>query len=424
LKRTLAIVLVTLLVAAVLALPACAPAATTPKPATTAAPAPATTPAATTAAPAPTTAAAFKWPTSMTIASSGTGGAGHAAGVAWSTPLSKETGMAFRITGEDSQMRRFQMIKQGQVLMTGEAPPTEMMEGTAGFATKDGGPFPARIVYPISRADSGYATAKGSSIKTPKDIKPGTRIIYMTFAPVGRNIMEALLAWAQVDPKDVQWVEANSIQANTSLLKDGKGDIAFGYPATPFWLEMEAAPSGLAWMTLDTAADPAGAQRFTDKLIMDTQFGPMVAGPKSAIGVKSMTVIAPYVTTASTDPELVYNLVKWLDKNYAGYKDGAPWTPFMTVDNLMLLATQNWVPLHDGSVKYLKEIGKWSDALEKSRQAKIAAVDKWVKGYADAIKQAEAKGITVDGKNEAWVNFWADYKKANNLPIMKAITKM
>lgn len=360
----------------------------------------------------------------MTIVATGSGGAGHTTATAWSAPFSKDTGVAFRITGEDSQMRRFQMIKQGQVLMGGEAPPTEMMEATSGFATEDGGPFAARVVYPISRADSGYATAKDSPYKTPKDIKPGARIIYMTFAPVGRNIMEALLAWAQVDPKDVQWVEANSIQANTNLLKDGKGDIAYGYPATPFWLEMEAAPSGLAWMTLDPVADPAGAQRLTDKMIMDTQFGAIVAGPKSAIGVKSLTTIAPYVTSASTDPELVYNLVKWLDKNYASYKDGAPWTPFMTVDNLLVLATQNWVPLHDGSVKYLKEVGKWNDTLEKSRQAKIAAVDKWVKGYADAIKQAKAKGLTIDGKNADWVKFWEDYKKANNLPIMKAITKM
>jgi TRAP transporter TAXI family solute receptor len=419
LKKTLAILLVTLLVAAVLALPACAPAATTPtKPATSAAPAPAPTTAAPAPAPAP---AAFKWPSSITIVATGTGGAGHTTATAWSTPFSKDTGVAFRITGEDSQMRRFQMIKQGQVLMGGEEPPIDMMEGTSGFAIKDGGPFPARTVYPISRADSGYATAKDSPIKTPKDIKPGTRIIYMTFAPVGRNVMESLLAWANVDPKDVQWVEANSIQANTSLLKDGKGDIAFGYPATPFWLEMEAAPSGLAWMTLDPAADPAGAKRFTEKMQTGFQFGSMVAGAKSAIGVKSMTTIAPYVTTASTDAELVYNLVKWLDKNYASYKDGAPWTPFMTVDNLLVLAGQSWIPLHDGSVKYLKEIGKWNDNLEKSRQAKLAQLDKWVNGYQDAIKKAEAQGITVDGKNDAWVKFWENYKTTAGFTRFKAM---
>jgi len=392
--------------------PSATPAPTKP-PAATAAPAPAPAP-----SPSP---AAFKWPDSLTIIS--TSGAGNAVAIAWSTPLSRETGMRVRITTEDSQMLRHLAVKNGEAFTTGEMVPPDMMQAVKGYASKEGGPWQARIMYPIAKADSGFATTRDSGIKTPKDIKPGTRIIYMTFAPMGKTLMEALLAWANVDPKSVEWVPAASIEANATLLRDGRGDIAFGYPTTPYWTQAEAAPRGLAWINLDPKADPAGADRFAKLFPFFDGFAAMTQGPPSTRGVAGMINWSPYVVRADANADLVYNLVRWLDVNWDKYKDGHPWAMEMTIDNLMKLAEHNFVPLHDATVKYLKEKGKWTDAHEKRRQDNIANITAWVDGYKTAMDQASQRGIPIDPNNEAWIKFWEDYKVQAKLPVLANFQK-
>ena len=76
--------------------------------------------------------------------------------------------------------------------------------------------------------------------------------------------MESLLAWAQVGPEDVEWVPAGSMNAMTTLLMDGKGDIGYGFPSSSGWLNVEASPHGLDWIELNPNEDPEGAARFLE----------------------------------------------------------------------------------------------------------------------------------------------------------------
>jgi hypothetical protein len=358
----------------------------------------------------------------MNFVTSGSG-AGMAVTMAWTTPFGKDTGVKVRVTGENSQMLRGLQVKNGEAFSMGEAVPTDMMYAVKGFAEKDGGPWQARIYYPIAIGESGYAVAKDSGIKTPKDIKPGTRIIYITFVPIGKTVMEALLAWGNIDPKTIEWVPAPTIQANTDLLKDGKGDVAFGYPQTPYWMQAEAAPRGLAWITLDNKADPTGADRFVKLYPWFDGFAPMTQGPPSAKGVLSLKTWAPYITRAESDNELVFRISQWLDKNYSMYKDAGAWSADMTVDNLIKLAEHNFTPLHDGTVRYLQGLGKWTDAHEKRQQLNIANMTKWVDGYKAAMKAAQSTGIPIDPNNEAWINFWEKYKNDNPMPLLANFQK-
>jgi len=63
----------------------------------------------------------------------------------------------------------------------------------------------------------------------------------------------------------------------------------------------------------------------------------------------------------------------------------------------------------------LKEKGLWT-ADDDIRQAyNIRKVNQYIDGYADAMKQAEANGITIDAENADWQAFWASYKTDNNI---------
>ena len=89
----------------------------------------------------------------------------------------------------------------------------------------------------------------------------------------------------------------------------------------------------------------------------------------------------------------------------------------MTVDTLMLVAETDYVPLHDGTVKYLEEIGRWTPAHESRRQQNIDLITRYIEAYKATIEAADEQGISVDPENEEWLELWDNYRE--QLPEFK-----
>jgi len=327
--------------------------------------------------------------------------------------------MKVRVVTEASQVMRNMWLKKGTVYFAVFEAAEDMLEANDVWATRDGGPFPVRYVYSSAKADTGYCAVGDSGIKTPYDIKPGTKIIYLTaLGARARTLMETILAWGQVDPEDVEWVPASSWTVVSKLMIDKKGEVSIGSPITPVWYEVEACPHGLTWIELNASEDPEGAQRFLE-LYPSAQFGVMSQGVPSAHGVWGMTSLKGNCTRADTDPELVYHLVKWMDENHEKYKDAHVVCPTITIDTLMGLAETSFIPLHDGTVRYLEEKGLWTEAHEKRQQQNIELIDRYIAAYQAAIILADDKGIDVDPENKAWLELWESYKRELGLPRFK-----
>jgi hypothetical protein len=223
--------------------------------------------------------------------------------------------------------------------------------------------------------------------------------------------------WAQVDPEDIIWVPMSSHPLNSRFLLDGKSDWSFSYHTTPSWYEVEASPHGLRWLALPFEEDTEGAERFLS-VYPWTAFGYATGGLPTAEGVPMAVNIVPYITRADTDSELMYRMVKWLDENYDVYKEGNPWCKAMTIENMMSMAENNYEPVHDGTVRYLEEIGVWTEELEAKRQYNIELMDEWVVAFQEAINMADDKGITVATDSEEWMEFWSNYRATQNLPLL------
>ena len=88
----------------------------------------------------------------------------------------------------------------------------------------------------------------------------------------------------------------------------------------------------------------------------------------------------------------------------------------------MELAEKEFVPLHNGAVKYLEEIGRWTEAHEARRQQNIDLMTRYEQAYAEAIDLADAKGITVDPANEEWQELWKNYREDLGLPPFRLFT--
>ncbi|MCX8126830.1 MAG: hypothetical protein N3E40_06835, partial [Dehalococcoidia bacterium] len=266
-----------------------------------------------------------------------------------------------------------------------------------------------RILYPAAKVEMGFSTTRDSGIRTPYDLKPGVRLIYAAWLPEreAKLALRALLAWAKLKDTDVEWVPAANMGALTRLLMDGKGDVLFGqHPTSPAMYEVESSPRGLAWINLDAQADPEGAKRFLE-VYDEVGFGPITSGVPSAVGTKGIVGISHYTCSADLNTDLVYNLVKWLHVNWEKYRKAHPWCESMTIELLLNGAETDYVPLHDGAVRYLRELGKWTPAHETRRQQNISLLTKYVDAYQATIRKADERGVTVSPENKEWLEMWA-----------------
>jgi hypothetical protein len=399
---------------------ACAPAApaTTPKPATSA-------PAATTAAPAPATTAApaaFKWPELTNIAGGPAETAGYAAAVAWVSLMQKGTGANVRVVPAEQSPATWRGVQNGQYLMFADAPPSfsGIIASEGGFATKDGGTWQMRMVWPSSKSVTGYFVRGNSNINTPLDIKPGAKLGFLTAAPIAKVAMQALVAWAGLKDTDVEYLPYPDWQSMWDAVPAGKIDITFAMPAAPGVQQVEASPTGIKWIQLDFMAQKDGANRF---LAVLPTFAPGVndMGAKTSIGMKGLATISTWVTREQTDPELIYQMVKWLGSNYDAIKALNPYLVNYSLPITMEAVNTTFLPAHPGLIKYLKEAGKWTAANDARQAANVDMVTKYVNAYQAALKAAEAKGISIDSKADSdWTKFWTQYKKDQNLPVIKS----
>jgi hypothetical protein len=82
----------------------------------------------------------------------------------------------------------------------------------------------------------------------------------------------------------------------------------------------------------------------------------------------------------------------------------------MTVDNILLLAETNFSPLHDGTVRYLKELGMWTAEHQARQDFNVDRLTKYVEAYQAAMNYADEHEIDVTPLNEEWLELWYSYR--------------
>ena len=326
--------------------------------------------------------------------------------MAWTTPLAKDTGMKVRIVADDKINDMLAWVIKGETtLCTWGGTSADLLEAQGVYATRDLGPQDIAYFAVSSKTDFGFAVRGDSPITKPQDIPKGAKVIFYPFLP--KTMFEAALAWGNLTPEDVEWVPAGSISGAAQMLIDGAGDLLFAYPTTPANFEIEASPKGMGWVEMNPVADPEGLARF-EAVMPNQSFGIMSTGVESAHGKWGFVALNGYMVRQDTDPELIYNLIKWMDENYDKFKDGSTASVHLTIDNLMVLAETNFKPLHDGTVRYLEELGLWTPAHEKRRQANKDLIHQYTVAYQQLIDKADAAGVMVGPESEEWVKMWAD----------------
>jgi len=412
-KRVWLVFLIMALVVVMLGIPACA------KPAPEPIPTPETTP-----EPEPTPEPAFEWPNEFRIASSAIGSGDHAQMSALAPVLEQSTGMKVRVVPEDSIPMKARWIREGLFDGTPQSPgeiASMCMEAKGGYATRDGGPYQGRVAAHVYWQIFGVYVRGDSPIKSVYDITSDTRVALWT-VPGGDTIVDAVLAWANLTRDDVIIVPTGSYPAQMRMIPEMKADVCcVGFPSSSVVMEVEAGPYGVRWLDLNAEEDPEGAARFHEFLPAHV-IGPITSGVESSIGHWGWGGSSVLWTRAEEDPELMYQVTKWLDENYDSYKDLHSLMPDMQMTELRKFMDCTYLPIHEGVIRYFKEKGMWTADDDIRQEFNVGMIDTYITAYQDAITLADEQGIKIDPENEEWIALWADYKKTNNIPVFRIIS--
>jgi TRAP transporter TAXI family solute receptor len=361
-------------------------------------------------------ASAWQWPSTFAITTTGTATAGYAQTLSWGSLLEEQTGMKVRVIPSDNYAERARAHKAGQSVLSINTI-TEVFtqcEASETHATREGGPYETRIFWSNARVPFGFIVTKDSDIKTIYDLKKRKPKIAL-FSPSPTSVLQvkALLAMIELDEKDVTFVPVTTWGSSTKSVPEGKADVAFASPIAAVSFEAEASAKGIRWLELPKE-DKEGLGRYS-RIIRGVSFAPASKGVKSAHGVHMVANISYYHALASADPELIYQVAKWLGENHSKYKDKHPDSGDMNIEiqreNLDLARQMNYLPVHDGTIRYLKEKGKWHPADTAWNDKNKELLARYVKAYKAAIAAADEKNIKIAPDNKDWVVLWESFKK-------------
>ncbi len=283
-----------------------------------------------------------------------------------------------------------------------------MQEGLYDYSTIDWGPQPVRVLYLAQHPGLCLGIRGDSVIKTAADLK-GKRVAYFpTYALT--MISEAHLVFAGLSWTDVQKVDVPTYAAGMKMVMEGKIDASHINPTASTAYEMAAMPYGIRYVPLPLA-DKEGWARLKKSY---PYYSPMKATIGAGISpdkpLETLTYPYPVALTYDFLPaDKAYIITKLLHESFPVYAAKhksleAYWAP----EKFLELYEDYPIPIHEGAIRYLKEIGKWTsqrEALNKERLKRQADLKKlWDTVMSEALEKK------IPSKD--FPDFWLKKRKA------------
>jgi uncharacterized protein len=117
------------------------------------------------------------------------------------------------------------------------------------------------------------------------------------------------------------------------------------------------------------------------------------------------------------DQEMIYRISKWFHERFDDYKDVHAIAKRMSLEHMRKFLDNSPFPVAEGTVRYLKEIGQWTEADDAWNNAQIELMDRWVKARNAAIAEAKAKKIKIHWENQEYLNLIK--KHAEGIPVFR-----
>lgn len=356
----------------------------------------------------------FEWPSFFNVITPAVGTANHSLAVAWTAEFSNDTKSRARVLPAPNGFARTEWLNSGEGRLSLYQPSDyfDQMDAIQGYASRIAGPSDTRIINMNLVTGWGYMVRGDSNIKSITDIKKGTKVVFYKGSSFIVAGIDALLAYNGLTRNDVELVEVGSYGANTSVVAEGRADVTFTSPISGPSYQAEAGPNGIRWLEVpDRAKNPEAYDRyraFQPGYILEKT----TAGVKSAIGVQMDHAYQSNHVKADEDAEFVYQLAKWMEENHDKYKAKFNHAHMMNVNNLVAFLDKGALsPVHEGTIRYLKEKKLWKPAHQARQDKLVALAQKRSQLYKDALEAATDKGLSTVPGNKEWLAIWAETRK-------------
>jgi len=362
----------------------------------------------------------FEWPKIYIVNTTSSTSSAYSQTLAWATVVEKDAGMTVRLLPEDSNNTKFRRVKNGEVnsMYDTITDTANLIEATNGFQTADGGPFAVRNIM-IDNIQTALMVVRGDSpIESIRDITTETRIAYWA-DPSMVAVINAIAAVAGCTYDDLNLITCSAYGDMIKMVAEGSADICpYITPSASSLIEAAAGAKGVRVLDFDPAVYAEECKAWQG-VFPNQSFTPVVSGYEGSIGKYGYSNYAGIWGSADEDIDLVYNLFKYFMENaetivptYDSFQY------YWTLETYLDFANSTPIPIHDGVIKYLKEIGEWTDAMQARQDYNVALVDWYTELYQAALADAKAKNITIAIDNDEWNNFWAQYKLDAGIPTV------
>ena len=378
------------------------------------APAPAPTPA---PAPAPVP-PPYELPVTVGITGgAATGSTTYALTCAIAPVMEKQWGIKVRVRPTEIAKERYVGLRDGTIHAILSDASGNILFSLIGdpkvYGGKGEGPMAIRVAWYCIDMFYGWLVRGDSDIKSFADIK-GKRVVKGTHSAVCIKAFEGMLAFAGLTEDDVTVVPVGSWSAQPRAVMEGRADIGYYAPESAVSYEMEASPHGVRYLAFPSEDTEAWARY--------SVYGPdkypakCSRGVESALGVEMLGGPRGVVVHRDTDEGLVYEMVKFLGEQFADYKDLHPQLEYFSLDHQRAWLDSCPYPYHPGAIKYLEEKGIWTAEDDKWNMAALGLEKQYQGAWEAALKEAEAKGIEVDVKDDEWISLWEKYQGKQKPP--------
>ncbi|MFC4261119.1 TAXI family TRAP transporter solute-binding subunit [Marinobacter lacisalsi] len=347
-------------------------------------------------------------PRLLVIGTPGTQTGSFASTNGWAAIYQDQTDKAARIVPEDSEMQRYKRLTERRDITLSSVTAAEMryqIEGIDGYASTK--PVAQRMIWHHNDTPWGFVVSGDSDLETMEDLKSGdVKVAQGVFSPpMTTTVRKAMPAFLGLSPEEAEetfdYVPASSYVENCRSVVEGKADVAWCSPISSVLSEMEGAPGGIRWLPMDLD-NQEGWEGFMEYSPMSIP-AEITFGVSTAKGVDGLTSNFIYASPADADADFAYTLAKWFHESYDDYKGTHPLATRMSLDVFRDYMDRSSVPVHEGTVRYLKEIGEWTEEDEAANQASIEKMDRWIEARKAALEEARDKRIVPDADNEEFM---------------------
>ncbi|MDZ5077282.1 TAXI family TRAP transporter solute-binding subunit [Nesterenkonia sp. HG001] len=251
-------------------------------------------------------------------------------------------------------------------------------EGDDEFASEQWGPQPIRQVW-SPPGNYGVLVLADSGIETVSDLE-GARYPRLVASTSMNRKLEAILNYGGLTGSDVVPVDL-TYGEQIDALRTGHLDALY-QNVVGSNIEELASQHEVRW--LDLGGDDSSRYETWEELAPMVRPGEFTgAGMEDGETAVNMEYSIPLTTLADRPAEEVSELVRGIDEHFEHFRDATPDAESFGPENVLLDPLV--VPFHEGSVEYFRDIGRWTEDLQRRNQALL-----------------DREGLLTD----AWPSFW------------------